>query len=429
MKILIRNAVIIDPGSDLHETRNDLLLEDGILLKIGVDLSAGQARVWEGEDLHVSPGWVDIGAHTMDPGFEHREDLHSFCRAAAAGGYTHVAVFPNTEPFAHSKAEILYLRGLNHAQAVRLLPIGGISRNGAGEDIAEMYDMKEAGAVAFSDGAIPVQRSGLLLRALLYVKAMNGLVIDQPLDLSLAAKGQVHEGVVSTALGLRGIPALAESSQVYRNIQLLRYAGSRLVLHALSAAESLPVIQAARAEGLDLRATVPALNLVYTDEALSAYDTHFKVMPPLRAAEDREALRLALQEGLIDAIVSNHLPLEEDQKDVEFPYAAFGASALETTFALCHTHLVPELLSLSDLVDRICHRPRRMLGLDPAAIMEGAGADLTVFQPGLSWTFRTEAQFSLGRNNPLQGQSLQGRVLGVIRGRHAFQRSDRGPGM
>lgn len=420
MKILLRDAVIVDPGNAPHLTRTDLLVEQGRITGIGKALHAPGARVWEGQDLHVSPGWVDIGAHTMDPGFEHRENLESFCRAAAAGGYTHVAVFPNTDPFAHGKAEMLYLQGHNASQPVRLLPIGGISRNGAGEDIAEMYDMREAGAVAFSDGLLPVQRSGLLLRALLYVKAFDGLIIDHPLDLSLAAKGQVHEGIVSTALGLRGIPALAESSQVYRNVQLLRYADSRLLLHALSACESLDILRSARNEGLRLHATVPALNLVFSDEALAEYDTHFKVMPPLRGGEDRDALRAALREGYLDAIISNHLPLEEDQKDVEFPYAAFGASGLETTFALCHTHLVPDVLSLSELVTRICHHPRRLLGLDPATIAEGAAADLTVFQPDVTWDFRVEAQQSLGRNNPLQGQSLRGKVAGVIRGMYAY---------
>ncbi len=415
MKVLIRQAVIVDPGNPLHLRRNDILVKDGHIDAIGPEIREKDAELWDGEDLHVSPGWVDIGTQTMDPGFEHREDLASLCRAGAAGGYTALAVFPNTDPFTHGKAEVRYLRQLNDLQPVRILPVGGISRNGAGEDIAEMYDMRDAGAVAFSDGSLPVQKSGLLLRALLYVKALEGLIIDQPLDFSLAAKGQIHEGPVGTRLGMRGIPSLAESSQVYRNIQLLRYAGSRLLLHALSAAESLHVLKEARSEGLSIYATVPALNLVFTDESLLSYDTRFKVMPPLRESADRDALRQALRDDLLDAIVSNHVPLEDDQKEVEFPYAAFGASGLETTFPLCHTHLVPGTLDLSDLVRKLSHSPRKLLGLPAAEIRPGQPADLTVFDPGISWKFSVADQQSKGRNNPLDGAEFRGKVIGVIR--------------
>ncbi len=414
MNILLRNATIIDPGNAFHLQQKDLLFKQGILDKIGEQLPADGALIWEGDDLFVSPGWLDIGAYTMDPGYEHREDLLSFCKAAAAGGYTSVAVFPNTDPFVHSKGEVLYIKGHPQVMPVRLLPIGAISRNGAGEDIAEIYDMHMAGAVAYSDGSNPVQKSGLLLRALQYVKAIDGLVIDQPLDLSLASKGQVHEGPVSTALGMRGIPSLAESSQVYRNIQLLRYAESKLLLHGISSEESMEMIKAAKQEGLRLGVSVPAMNLVYTDQELDTFDTQFKVMPPLRSSRDREALLVGLADNTIDAIVSNHLPLEEDQKDVEFPYAGFGASGLETTFALVHTHLVPKALSITQLINKLCHHPRQALGLAPIALLEGSVANVTVFQPKKSWTFHVRDQYSKGPNNPLDGQLFTGSVFGTI---------------
>lgn len=421
MRILLQNTTIVDPGGPFDGQRKHILISEGKIQEISDRPDTSHAEVWDAEGLHVSPGWVDIGAHTMDPGFEHREDLSSFRRAAAAGGYTAVAAFPNTDPFIHAKADVLYLQQANGNHPVRILPIGAVSRNGAGEDLAEIYDMHMSGAVAFSDGANPIQRSGLLLRALQYVKAIDGLVIDQPLDLSLASRGQVHEGSISTALGMRGIPSLAESSMVYRNIQLLHYADSRLLLHGISSADSLGMIRSARATGLRLMASVSAWNLAYTDAELSDFNTLFKLMPPLRGESDREALRQALIDGTIDAIVSGHLPLEDDQKDVEFPYAGFGACGLETAFALCCTSLRKEGIGLEVIVSKLSHGPRRLLGLPVLHVEPGASADLTAFQPDLEWEFRLANQLSKGRNTPLDGHLLSGRPYGIIRADHALR--------
>ena len=421
MNILLRHVTLHNPNHPLHLTACDILIKDGLIDRIEPEIKAKGVDVWEGEDLHVSPGWVDIGPQSMDPGQEHREDLNSLVAAASRGGYTHLAVFPNTEPVVHSKAEVLYLQKNNRTQAVQIHPIGAISRDAKGDEIAEMYDMHAAGAIAFSDGSHPIEKAGVLLRALMYVKAMDGVVIDQPLDPSLSIKGQVHEGPVSTMLGLQGIPSLAESVQVYRNIQLLRYADSHMILHAISASESLDMIKRARKEGLHLGATVPAWNLVFTDDAVKTYDTRYKLMPPLRGAEDLKALRKAVKEGVVEAIVSQHVPLEDDQKEVEFPYAGFGATGLETTFALCCTHLVPNFLTLDELVDRLSAGPRKLLSMDPATIQVGAMADLTVFQPQRTWTFTISDQASKGRNNPLDGVELHGRVFGVIANQQALR--------
>lgn len=412
--MLLHHVTLHNPNHPLHLTACDILIKDGLIDRIEPKIKARDVEVWEGEDLHVSPGWVDIGAQSMDPGQEHREDLNTLVRSAGRGGYTHLAVFPNTEPVVHSKAEVLYLQKNNRTQVVQIHPIGAVSRDAKGDEIAEMYDMHAAGAIAFSDGSHPIEKAGVLLRALMYVKAMNGVVIDQPLDPSLSIKGQVHEGSVSTMLGMQGIPALAESVQVYRNIQLLRYADSHLVLHAISASESLDMIRRARKEGLHLGATVPAWNLVFTDDAVRTYDTRYKLMPPLRGSDDRKALQKAVKEGLIEAIVSQHVPLEDDQKEVEFPYAAFGSTGLETTFAMCCTHLVPNILTLDDLVHRMSTGPRKLLSMPGGTIQVGEPADLTVFQPEQTWTFTIADQISKGRNNPLDGVELRGRVFGVI---------------
>ncbi len=421
MNLLLRQVTLHNPQHALHLQLCDILISNGVIHRIASRIDSDDLEIWEGEDLHVSSGWVDIGAQSMDPGQEHREDLMTLAQSAARGGYTHVAVFPNTEPVVQSKSEVLYLQKNNPTQAVRILPIGAISRDAKGEEIAELYDMHSAGAVAFSDGSHPIDRAGLLLRALLYVKAMNGVVIDQPLDPSLAVQGQVHEGPVSTMLGMRGVPSLAESVQVYRNIQLLEYSESRMILHAISASESLEMIRHARLGGLALGTTVPVWNLIFTDDAVKNYDTRFKLMPPLRSETDREALRSALKDRILDAIVSQHVPLEDDQKEVEFPYAAFGATGLETTFSLSRSHLVPSVVSLDELLEKLSDGPRRLLDLPKAVVQEGAPADLTVFQPDKKWTFSIAKQASKGRNNPLDGVELQGRVFGIVSNNQAIR--------
>lgn len=421
MNLLLRQVTLHNPNHRLHLKPCDIHIRNGVIDRIAEHIELKGVEVWDSEDVHVSPGWLDIGAQSMDPGQEHREDLLTLARSAARGGYTRIAVFPNTEPVVQSKSEVLYLQKNNPTQPVQILPIGAISREAKGEELAELYDMHSAGAVAFSDGSHPIDRAGLLLRGLLYVKAMDGVVIDQPLDPSLTVQGQVHEGAVSTMLGMRGVPSLAESVQVYRNIQLLEYSESRMILHALSAEESMGMIKQARKNGLRLGTTVPAWNLVYTDDAVKTYDTRFKLMPPLRSASDRNALRKALKDNVLDAIVSQHVPLDDDQKEVEFPYAAFGSTGLETTFALCRSNLVPGVLSLDALVEKLSDGPRRILGLPIVAVEEGAIAELTLFQPDLSWTFTIAGQASKGRNNPLDGMTLQGKVYGIIANNQAIR--------
>jgi dihydroorotase len=316
-----------------------------------------------------------------------------------------------------NKSEIKYLQSLNSSQVVHIHPIGGLSQNGNGEDIAELYDMREAGAIAFSDGSTSVEKSGLLLRAMQYVKPFKGLIIDRPVDASLTTGGQIHEGAVSVALGLRGIPSLAETTRVYRNIQLLEYAESRLHFQGISSAESLSILRKAKAEGLHVFASVPVWNLVFSDENLRGYDTQFKLLTPLRNQGDRDGLRAALKEGLLSAITSDHTPLESDRKDLEFPYADFGATSLETTFALANTHLVPDILSLGDLVERLANGPRRILGLEPVHIQPNSVAELTIYDPTFSWTPDPKNQASKSYNSPLYNHVLHGKVIGVIRGK------------
>jgi dihydroorotase len=362
---------------------------------------------------------MDLGAQVGDPGFEHREDLETASAAAAAGGYTAVAPFPNTAPPVAGKAEVAYLLSRSNNGLVQFHPIGTVSEEGLGKQIAELMDMARAGAVGFSDGRYPVRHSGLMLRALQYVRSFNGLIINGPLDEELAFDGQVHEGLVGIEMGLRGIPALAEEMMVQRDISLNAYAGSRIHIYGISTAGSVALIRTAKAQGMDLTCSVPALNLAYDENAVRDYEVNFKVLPPLRGAEDREALLGGVLDGTIDLIVSNHVPLEAEQKLLEFPYAEFGALGLETAYGVINTALSGRL-DVERIVRILAVQPRKILGLPIPCIQEGAQANLTFFNPRLSWKVRAERFFSKSRNTPLEGQVLKGKVLGVINNRQEW---------
>lgn len=413
MHWLIQQVTIADPGSPHDQRVVDVRLRDGKIAEVGEVLSTDGGRLIAGQNRYLSPGWVDLGAVVGDPGHEQREDLETLAAAAAAGGYTQVAVWPNTDPVIHDKAGISYLVRNNPPGPVRIRPIGALSRDCKGTDITEMMDMRRAGAVAFSDGRQPVQHAGLMMRALLYVKTFDGVVISQPLDKSLAGRGQMHEGRVSTSLGLTGIPALAEAVMVERDLRLLAYTESRLHLANLSTAEAVQKVRAAKAEGLRVTASVPALNLLLDDSALADFDNNCKVLPPLRGLADRDALIDGLLDGTIDCMTSNHVPHEEEGKMLEFLHAEFGAEMLETAFAAANTAL-GERLTPSQWAEKLALAPRRALGLEAASIAEGRTADLTLFDPAMKWTPTLADIRSKSKNSPLLGRPLKGRPVAVF---------------
>jgi len=414
MRCLIKRVTIVDPASSLHRKTVDLFIEDGVLRAVNPAGSPKADRIIDEEGLMLSPGWVDVGAYIGDPGMEHREDQHSLRNAAAAGGYTQVAVWPNTQPVVESKADVLYLQGRNSVNVVAILPIGALSVKCKGETLTEMIDMHTAGAIAFSDGLHPLQDGGLLLRALQYVGFFDGLVLNQPMDHHVAAEGQMHEGVVSTTLGLPGMPRLAEELMVHRDLEILAYAGSRLHLHGISSAGSIDMIRKAKASGLRVSASVPVMNLVFTDEALEGFDSNFKVLPPLREESDRQALLKGLKDGAIDFLYSNHVPLDTEAKELEFPYAEFGAINLETTFAVCRTYLKDEL-PLDRLVELLAIQPRKVLGLEDVRVEEGAPVNFTLFHPEREWVYEEKGIRSKSRNSPLIGKTLRGKPYGILR--------------
>lgn len=416
MHLLIREAVVIDPSSAFHRQRVDIRIQEGIITEIKPELAANDAAIIPVHGAFVSPGWFDIGVQACDPGLEHREDLNSVRAAAAAGGFTGIAVFPNTQPVLDSKSGVEYIRQRTSGGLVDVYPIGAVSQHCEGRDITEMLDMKAAGALAFSDGSRPVQHAGLLLRALLYVKTFGGVVLNRPFEDSIAGGGQMHEGYTSTSLGLKGIPALAEEIMVTRDIYLAEYTDSRIHLHNISCARSVELIRAAKARGIKVTASAPVLNLLMTDEVLAGFDTNYKVLPPLRSKADKEALQEGLADGTIDCLSSNHVPLEEETKKLEFPYAKFGSIGLETAFAIACTALQKQFTP-EQWVEKAAVVPRRLLGLTVPTVTENAPANLTLFDPDTTWTFQAGNIRSKSVNTPLIGHTFQGRVLGVINNR------------
>src|SRR5699024_3804512 len=306
-----------------------LLIEDGVIKQIATQINTRADKEIALDNLHLSPGWLDPFAHFCDPGQEHKEILESGASAAAAGGFTTVFVLPNTKPALDTRSQIAYIRSLANDLPINIFPIGAISQSVKGENLAEMFDMQEAGAKAFSDGLYPVQYPGLMLKAIEYVKAVKCTIIQITEELSLGKYGIVHEVIWSTKLGISGIPDIAEISIIKRDIDLLKYTDSRLHITGLSLAESVKLIQEAKAEGLNLSCSVTPYHLLLTDEYLQTFDSNYKVNPPLRAQEDVEALRKGIQEGIIDCLATHHLPQDKDNKDREFEYAEDGMIGLE----------------------------------------------------------------------------------------------------
>jgi dihydroorotase len=410
MKVLIQQVRIISPSSPFNGKVTDIFIEDGIIRQVGNNISVPEAQVISHEGLHCSIGWMDVFAHFDDPGYEHKETLISGAAAAAAGGFTDVMVLPNTNPSISSKTQVEYIRQKSLPLPVNILPIGAITKNAEGKELAEMYDMRNSGAIAFSDGTQSLQSPGILLKALQYMLSIEVPIIQVPNDKSISAHGLMSEGIVSTQLGLPGIPAIAEELMIARDIELLRYTKSKLHLTGVSTKKGIDLIAAAKSEGLHISFSVTPYHGWFCDEDLKDYDSNLKVDPPLRKKEDMLAVRSAIQNGTADCMASHHFPQHWDDKMCEFEYAKNGMIGLETLFGVVNSFDAP----LETLIEKLTVAPRKIFGVNIPEIKEGAAACLTLFAPAQEYIFEKEMIRSISSNTPFIGKKLKGKVIGII---------------
>ena len=411
MLVLIRQAKIVDPRSGSHGKVVDILVENGRIKSVASSIKDKADKVIEAKGLCVSAGWVDVFADYREPGFEHKETIHSGLNAAAAGGFTDVLLAPNTNPAVSTKSVVQFIlqRAANHV--VTLHPMGAASQDIEGKVLSEMMDMRSNGAVAFTDGWKPIQNANLMLKALEYVKAFDGQLVQIPVEASLSAGGLMHEGPESTRLGMAGIPVMSETLLVHRDIELLRYTKSKLHITGVSSKETVDMIRKAKAEGLQVTCSVTPYHLALTDKALAAYSSMYKVMPPLRSEEDRQALIAGLKDGTIDCIATHHRPQEWDAKEKEFEYASDGMNIQEIAFNVILSGVGKEV-GIERLVDALSVQPRKIFGLPATDMEEGSNAALTLFTTEEKTSVAQMS--STSRNNPFVGEELPGRVLGII---------------
>lgn len=415
MNILIKQAKIISSKSAFHNKVVDILVEGGVISDIQKSIAPkGNVKIIEVNNLHISSGWIDMQTVAGEPGFEHKESLETLIKSAAAGGFTKICIHNCNQPALHTKSQIEYILNKTHNKIVDVLPFGTITTDGKGKELAEMYDMQLSGASAFSDYKTPIKDSGLLLRSLQYASNINALIVTHCDDEQLSHGGQMNEGEISTTLGLKGMPALAEELMLQRNLSILEYSGGRLHIPTISTKAGVELIKKAKTNGLNVTAGVAAANLYLEDGALKEFDTNYKLNPPLRTKKDTQALCAAIVSGVIDVIVSDHLPQDTESKELEFDLAEFGMINLQTAFNCAIEGLKEK--NIDALIKALTENPCSVLGLEQPIIDRQQEANLTLFSLSEE-TFLTEkSNYSKSKNSPFFGKALKGKVIGVING-------------
>lgn len=420
MKVLIKNATISCRHSAYDGKCLDVLIEDGIIKEIANAISSLAEITISKPDLYISLGWVDIFAHFNDPGAEHKETIESGVAAAASGGFTDVLILPNTKPVADSKAQVTYTINKSKNLPVNVHPIASITKEAKGKELAEIYDMYHSGAIAFSDGLHPIQSAGLLLKAFQYVKTINGTIIQMAADESLNGTGLMNEGIMSTRLGLPGLPAIAEELMIARDIELLKYSDSKLHVTGISTQKSLELIRDAKAQGLSITCSVTPYHLQFCDEDLETYDCNLKLNPPLRTRNDMMALRKAFSEGGIDTIASHHFPQHWDDKTCEFEYAKFGMIGLETLFPVALRYSK----NLEDLIEMLTIKSREIFKLPIPTFEIGATACLTLFNLDKEYVYEKQNIKSKSKNSAFLNNKFKDEVIGIVNKNHLILKDE-----
>jgi len=408
MNVLLKSATIVDRKSKYHMKRYDVLIEKGVISKIAPRILP-QPNIQEINlpNLHISSGWFDSSVSFGEPGYEERETIENGLKTAALSGFTTIALNTNTHPVPDNKGAIRFLKGADTKHAVTILPNGALTQNADGIDLAELFDMQNEGALSFYDYKKPIANPNLLKIALQYTQSFNGLVQSFPLEKAIASKGMVHEHINSTKLGLKGIPSLAESLQVARDLNILEYTGGKLHIPTISTMAAVQQIKEAKKKGLHVSCSVSINNLVLTDEVLESFDTNYKLMPPLRTKEDVNALKKGLKEGTINMVTSDHNPMDVENKKIEFDYAKFGSIGLESCFGA-----LQKATNLETAINALTQQA--VFNISESTILEGTKANITLFNPSLSWVFKEGNIISTSKNAALLGKSLLGKAYGII---------------
>lgn len=413
MKVLLKSVKVIDPTSSFHKKKTDIFINNGVIEEIGTSLNVSAAnREITIRDLHVSRGWFDSSVSFGEPGYEERETISNGLETAARSGFTGVVLNPATNPVIDDNGAVTSVLSKANGHAVKMYPAGALTRRSQGKDLAELYDMRQAGAVVFGDYKRPVMNPNLLKLALQYAQNFEGLVQSYPQDNDIAGKGLVNENKNSTQLGLKGIASLAEELHITRDLAILEYTGGKLHIPTISTAKSVKLIREAKKKGLDVSCSVSVHNLLFTDDLLHEFDTNAKVLPPLRTKKDITALLKGIKDGTIDMVTGDHNPVDVEHKKVEFEHALFGTTGLETAFGA--------LLRLTGDIEatiEILTRGRNRFGLEEPEIARGKAANLSLFSPGGSRIFKKEDIFSTSKNSIFLDHEINGRVYGIITGK------------
>ena len=409
MNVLIKSATILDNKSDFHNQTQDILVENGFITQIAKSLKNPKKHpVISLKNLHVSCGWFDSSVSFGEPGFEERETIANGLQVAAASGFTDIALNANTNPVIDSHSDIAYVKSRAVNSATNLHPIGALTKGSEGIDLAELFDMKSAGSIAFGDYKKPIANPNLLKIALQYTSSFDGLVHSFPHEPRVATKGVMNENITSTRLGLKGLPALAEELQVARDLFLLEYTEGKLHIPTISTAKSVHLIREAKAKKLDISCSVAIHNLLFTDESLNDFDTNFKVNPPLRTQSDIEALIAGLKDGTIDMVTSDHNPIDIEHKKIEFDDAKNGTIGLESAFGALNT-----LFTTKKAVQLLTNGKQRF-GLKADSINVGNSAQLSLFNPSEIYVFEDKHILSKSKNSLFTASKLKGTVYGII---------------